>query len=483
MSYYHTSTGLLFKKLSLALAVVIISISAKGQHQELPEKPGIWKEKENSGKDTTSILYAFRNGQFHGHLRNFTMATDNRSGLTDYFANASGGGVRYETGKFRGFQFAISGFFVFNTASVNVDKKDPLTGANNRYEAGLFDLEDLANKKDIDRLEEFFLKYNFKKGHIILGRQLINTPFINLQDGRMRPTGVEGIWFESLTSKNLKLTGGWLYAVSPRSTTKWYTSAESIGIYASGVDENGIKSNYKNNLSSRGLFMGHAEYSIKERYKFNIWNLFAENIFNAAMIQADIEKPLNKNHIIYGAAQFIRQDAVNSGGNADQSKTYIAQGSKSMTFGFRAGWKNKKTDVNLNYNRITAHGRYLMPREFGRDPFFTFLPRERNEGYGDVHAIVGRVTHKLKKNTSAGLAAGYINLPDVKNFRLNKYGMPSYGQVNLDIRQKFHGIFEGFEAQLLVVGKLNLGEHYGNMAYVINKTDMMLYNLVINYHF
>ena len=59
------------------------------------------------------------------------------------------------------------------------------------------------------------------------------------------------------------------------------------------------------------------------------------------------------------------------------------------------GWKNNRWETTLNYNRITTHGRYLMPREWGRDPFFTFFPRERNEGLGDVHAIVGKLNYKI----------------------------------------------------------------------------------------
>jgi hypothetical protein len=31
-----------------------------------------------------------------------------------------------------------------------------------------------------------------------------------------------------------------------------------------------------------------------------------------------------------------------------------------------------------------------MPREWGRDPFYTFMPRERNEGYGDVNADIDK---------------------------------------------------------------------------------------------
>ena len=82
---------------------------------------------------------------------------------------------------------------------------DPYTQTVSRYETSLFDLENLANKHDLDRLEELYLKYNFKKSHIALGKQLINTPFINLQDGRMRPTEVGGLFGEIFPGKKNKL--------------------------------------------------------------------------------------------------------------------------------------------------------------------------------------------------------------------------------------------------------------------------------------
>ena len=93
----------------------------------------------------------------------------------------------------------------------------------------------------------------------------------------------------------------------------------------------------------------------------------------------------------------IKQDAVNAGGNNDPAKAYFKKGTKSFSFGGRAGWKNNKWETSLNYTRITAKGKYLMPREWGRDPFFTFLPRERNEGFGDVDAIMAKINQKTDK--------------------------------------------------------------------------------------
>jgi hypothetical protein len=113
------------------------------------------------------------------------------------------------------------------------------------------------------------------------------------------------------------------------------------------------------------------------------------------------------------------------------------------------------------------------------------MPRERNDGLGDVHAIVARTQWSPgNKPYKINLAGGYFNVPDVRNTALNKYGMPSYAQANLDLRYKFkHGLLQGLEAQALVVAKKNIGETYENPRFVFNKTDMVLYNFILNYHF
>jgi hypothetical protein len=112
------------------------------------------------------------------------------------------------------------------------------------------------------------------------------------------------------------------------------------------------------------------------------------------------------------------------------------------------------------------------------------MSRERNEGFGDVHATTARIQWKQKNGMlKASLTGGYFSLPDVRNFALNKYGMPSYFQVNLDIRYSFTGILQGLEAQGLLVWKGKSGEVYDNDRYVINKVDMSLINVVVNYRF
>lgn len=453
------------------------------QNKKNPEKPEMYKSKEVRTDDTTSLLSAFKRGQTNGHFRYFFMATDNKKGLTDYYANAVGGGIRFETAKLHGFQFLVSGFYIYNISSSDFTLADSTTGQLNRYESSLFDIQDPANKKYINRLEEFHLKYIYKKSFLTAGRQLINTPFINLQDGRMRSTGVEGLWIEFNQIKNSKIEGGWLYAISPRGTTKWYNTGESMGIYPAGLNIDGTTSAYGNSIESKSAAILGVSTSIKN-LKLQIWDLFSENVFNTAMLQADLMFPLKNKSSIFASAQLIRQDAVNDGGNPDAAKTYFEKGGKAITFGTKAGWRNTLLEASVNYNRITAHGRYLMPREWGREPFFTFLPRERNEGFGDVHAFMAKLNYNIPRSgIKTSLAGGYYQMPDVKNYKLNKYSLPSYTQINGDIQYSFPGMFKGLEAQLLIAGKINNGETYNNTRYVINKVDMLQYNFVLNYHF
>ncbi len=472
------------KKILAASLMLLAGNIVSAQHQEVSEKPDMYKGKQVQTVDTTSLLSAFKRGHVNGHFRYFFMVTDNKAGLTDYYANAAGGGIRYETAGFHGFQFAVSGFYTFNIGSSDLTKADSTTGQYNRYEIALFDVNDPNNKKDIDRLEEFYLKYHHKNASVIFGRQLLNTPFINLQDGRMRPTGVEGIWMEYNDAKKIKAEGGLLYAVSPRGTTKWYDIGESLGVYPSGVNVDGTKSLYNNNINSKVVALIGINFKAGKDLKLQAWNVYTDNVFNTAMLQADLLLLQKNNSSFFAAAQFIKQDAINNGGNADAARTYFEKVGRSISFGAKAGWKIKTWETSINYNRITSHGRYLMPREWGREPFFTFLPRERNEGFGDVHALMAKVNYNIPKaRVKTSLAAGYYKLPDVKNYRLNKYGLPSYTQANADIRYFFSRILKGLEAQLLIVWKMNTGEIYNNKRYEFNKVNMMQYNFVLNYHF
>lgn len=471
-------------KIWFFIGLFITSTFLNGQHQELQEVPKIWDSETKEKTDSLSLMAAFRNGKVNGHFRYYYSSTDNKGDLTDYFAHAAGGGLRYETAPFYGVQIAVSGYYIFDLGSSDFTIKDKSTGQLNRYEIGLYDINNPAEKNEISRLEEFYLRYQYRNSFVRLGKQLINTPFINLQDGRMRPTQVQGLWVDARPIRNLLLQGGWLNKISPRSTSEWFNVASSVGVYPSGFNPDGSKSNYRNNISSKGLALIGIEYKWQKNINFRFWNLYTENISNSLLLQVDGLVPLKNNvNLIYGT-QMIHQSKINHGGNIDPNKSYFNNEKNTLTYGAKVGVKYKTIESTLNYNRITAQGRYLMPREWGRDPFFTFMPRERNEGMADVHAVMLQTKYaKVKAPFTISLSAGYFQLPDVKDTAFNKYGVPTYTQINIDLRYKLKGWLQGMEAQVLFVRKWELGVTYDAPIYVFNKVDMNLINVVINYNF
>ncbi|MCU0359237.1 MAG: OprD family porin [Bacteroidia bacterium] len=433
-------------------------------------------------KDTACLETCFLKAHWEAHVRTFLMSTTNEGELKDDYALGAGAGIGVLTRPVYGFQAGISGFFIYNLLSSNIDEPDELTKASNRYELGLFDIENPSNKNDLDRLEELYIKYSLSKSAITVGKININTPFMNPQDGRMRPTLEEGVWININESKKFGLNGGWIWEVSPRSTIRWFTVANSIGVNPMGFNVDGSKANYAGNLYSSGLAIANLYFRPNDALKINIWNGFLDNIMNTAILEVNTNQKLKNNANLYQGIMYLRQDAINHGGNADQSKTYINKGAQANVLSAQIGLKNNRHNTSINYTHITGDGRYLMPREWGKEPFYTFLPRERNEGLGGVHAIMAKTNlNFFNSSFSSGLGYGYYHLPDVKNYRLNKYGIPSYHQINLDAAYRFSHFFKGMTLRLLLVYKIKQGESYNDLRYIYNKVNMLNFNLIVDF--
>lgn len=460
-------------------SVVLLISQANAQHQELNEDPKLWG-KSKKELDSANLLYHFQMGRLHGHLRTFYSSTFNKNSQAEY-AQAIGGGIQFISKPLYNLRIGVSGFFIYDAFSSDLTKPHPLSNSLNRYELGLFDITDPTNKTNLDRLEELYIQYQKNKVTITIGKQLLNTPFINLQDGRMRPTEVQGVWSQYRNKEN-KIFAGWLNRFSPRSTVEWYKIGESIGLFSVGVNLDGTKSGYKDAIESKGVALIGAELGLKKIYKIQFWNQYVENIFNSSLVQID-KLPSSSRPYYYGL-QMIGQVVLNEGGNPEPNKTYFNPSQSSFVFGARIGKQQGQWDHSINFTRITKDGRYLMPREWGRDPFYTFLLGERNEGMGDLNAYVIKskfIAKQLPINLNMGI--GYYDLPDIMNFAMNKYSFPAYMQYNIDARYTFAGFWKGLEAQVIYFYKDAIENTYNNPKYYINKADMGHFNFILNFHF
>jgi hypothetical protein len=414
------------------------------------------------------------NGNFHGQLRYHFIETDNADAEQHPYAHASGAHLVYSTKEYKHISFSIG------AAGVSKLISSPLFAPEStmpvRYETGLLDLEH-PGKKFMYRFEELNLIYSKDNLNVALGRQSMQTPFINPQDGRMRPTIAEAIWLQWKTD-NYKIKAGWISRISPRSIYSWKSVEKSFGLLPMGVTREGKPASYAGNISSAGIGLVGVEIPINNKINLHIWEQWVQNVFHTSLLELSYPNKKEKQGM-YFSGQAIRQHAINNGGNEDPAHSYFEANGRSFSFGFRSGWKSDKLDLNLNYNRITSLGKYLMPREWGREPFYTFMSRERNEGLANAHAATLGISGQFK-SFKPSLLIGYFNLPDVKKFKWNKYGLPSYYQLNTELR---YVVYKKCEAVFLYVYKGLSGNDHNNVNYVYNKVNMSLYDVILNFNF
>lgn len=133
-----------------------------------------------------------------------------------------------------------------------------------------------------------------------------------------------------------------------------------------------------------------------------------------------------------------------------------------------------------HYTRLTAHGRFMFPREWGREPFYTTLPRERIEGAGDVHALGASVAWQRPHAPRLEAGYGYYNLS--RQARLNKYSLPDFHQLNLSLTHAFPGTADGLRLRTLYAAKWG-ADRTAYLPRAVNKVDLHHLTVALDYAF
>ncbi|MBT8311964.1 MAG: hypothetical protein HKP23_03905, partial [Flavobacteriaceae bacterium] len=205
----------------LLLGFLLFGLSTKlNAQEEHPEKSREAHSILESDRDIThgglhNLKELFGLGTITGHLRNYFMNTINEGSLNDYYANATGGAMRFRSHEFYGFEFGVAGIFTYKTFSSDLNEVDPVTGEFSKWEHELFDVLDFNNFNDLDRLEELYVRYNLTHGFITYGKMEIEeTPLMSQQDGRMKPFAFKGVWLHYTPDENHLLYATWIDRIS-----------------------------------------------------------------------------------------------------------------------------------------------------------------------------------------------------------------------------------------------------------------------------
>ncbi|MFA0960505.1 OprD family outer membrane porin [Roseivirga sp. BDSF3-8] len=431
---------------------------------------------QGSTDSTLSIRTFFTKGHFEGHIRNYTMATTNKGALSDYWSNATGGAVHYTTATYHGLQLGVAWIFTFHTLGPDLTTPDSISGKLPKWELELYDVSRPGVGKDLDRLEELWLYYERPRWNIRIGKQNINKgPLLLARDGRMKPFVYRGVWMQGTPAKGHRLTLGGIDKVSPRGFTEWYSLTEAIGLAGMGVTPEGEPSAYHEQVETKGLLVAGYENTVLPGIRLSYWSYYLHNLFTMQWAQVDY----HHEGLILGA-QLACQQPQKAQRNQEQTTRYMQPNERGVVASVQAGWQGDHIHLTAAALRSFSEGRFLWPKELGREDFYVSQPRAWIDGLGDakVYSLKGVYKGLPHGGWNMKLQLSRYDLPAADE--LNKYRRPSFYQVLAEAGYTFGGRLKGLELTFLYIGRYSPAEETPALAQNFYRTNFHHLNLVTN---
>lgn len=414
------------------------------------------------------------------HFRTFWMSTSYPNEFKDdySFGASLSLGVKMAYGSRWSLESSYRGFM--DIWSSDIWEKSPITGRSNRYEIGLYDLQNPGDRV-FGSFEKLNLRFTSKLWKVALGRMDINTPWVNPQDGRLSPTLMEGASVSFHPQEKWTISAWYIDRLRVRGTSKWSNPGESVGIFPVARDPFGMPSQYFGNTTSKRITIvqltrttAQGKLSLSQTQAHNISSTFWTEWTHRWKAEKE------KGSWISGI-QVGYQSGMGEGGNEDPALRYKDPKDKNWLLSTRLGFESKRWKTHLNFTKTGGKGRWLNPREWGKDPWFTFIPRERNEGYENFESLVFYLAYDLPKSNLTFYGHAGINwLPDITDAAANKYAFPSYRQVNLGFRWQAKR-WEKLDFHLLVMNKEAINSLALTPAQQYNKVGMIHVNGILNW--
>ena len=443
----------------------MLSLNLDAQINEQPEE------------ESFHLQEIFQKATVSGNVRNYFMNTINSRDLKDYYSNATGAAVGFTTGNYYGFQLGVKGSFVYKSFGSDLDRVHAVTGKNAKWEYELYDILDKGNFRDLSRLEELFIRYRFGKSYIEYGKfEPAFTPLLNKSDGRMMPFVHRGGWAHLNFNSKHQVNIGWLDGVSPRATTQWFAMDEALGLFNNGFQPNGEKADYHNFYPSSGI--GIINYNFRnEHYQLNFYDYYHDKIMNT--IWAEVAYKLTD--FSFGI-QYVYQNPFSYSEDLAYINRYVQPGENGQVLSSQLGWEQARLKLAFAYTHAFDSGRFLFPKELGRDRFFTSISRSRLEGMGNVDVFVFKTEYRfLRDNFNIGLEMQQVRGAKVGDFKFNKYNVDESFQVNSHLSYRARGFFEGLSFDILWVHRKNL--NHTNAESIFNRSNYNQLNFVTNFNF
>lgn len=420
-------------------------------------------------------------GSLSGHAQTRFMQTFNNGSLEDYYITVSSAKLKYEIDFNERFTFGISGAALFNWGTKGIERRDNVTGSGPIYEANLWNARTMDGVQEYN-LPELYLNYTIGYHLVRIGRILEDTPLINTEVWPL-PIAFKGIWYKYQRQEGFHAQAGYIHRVSSRFMGKFVKPGESLGSSGLGVGLDGNTSQYFGVTSSSFIGVANVGWNFGESLKLDVWNHYAQNISNTLLVESEYNFGDNDDWKISG--QLIYQNRVGDGGNADADLRYFTDAS-AQSLSMAINKKITNQSLTIAFSRIGDQGRLLLPREWGKEPFYTFQRRTRVEGFRDVTALQLKWDMKVEKeNVSYSMfsSVGQHWLPNPDLNEKSKYQVPATLHTDASFKINSKNFMKGLTAELYLAYRFLTDEESNEPEYLINRADFFHTDFILTYTF
>jgi hypothetical protein len=243
-----------------------------------------------------------------------------------------------------------------------------------------------------------------------LGRQVLETPFINSYDVRMIPVTVEGAAFSNHSLKKLEITAAHLIGIKPWTDTTFQAMSQAAGF--AGTEE--------------PVSLAGAMWQPAKGYTVQFWNYFCHQFMNTIYFQADATWPLGSEWSIMASAQAMDQRdvgrALDGAFNANQWGLQLNLGWRGLAF--TAAY----TGAGPDHDIVNPWGSY---------PGWTSIMEEDNDRAGEDTWLAGLsydFSHVGIKGLSVNTLHTFSRTPDS-----GPHASPDQTEHDLNLECHFQG--------------------------------------------
>jgi len=204
---------------------------------------------------------------------------------------------------------------------------------------------------------------------------------------------------------------------------------------------------------------------------------YLHHIFHTSMLELDLHH-LNWTLGMQYAMQF--PDRFQE--ELPYAERYIQPEENGQVLSGKLSYNPEHWQLGIALTRAFDSGRFLFPKELGRDHFYTSIPRSRLEGLGDaqIFTLMGNYDFNVE-GLKLSIEFTEVLGPGIEEYEFNKYNIDEYYQINGRLHYALGGFLEGLHFDLLYIYKENLNN--SDPRNIFNASNFHQISFVTNYVF